>query len=169
MIKLDELETIRSIEYYKLTNEETKRVNLLMILNGINVYQLQNGKWTLKPGLYNYLFNNDDSLDIIIEPLTFEAAVKEGLDRKVEIIINAQYYKVVNEKMNRVNYIMVLNNEYAYQLQNDGKWKFKAGLYNYLFNNDDSLDRIIEPLNLKNAIKEEITREKTFEYKKSER
>ena len=81
-------------------------------------------------------------------------------NQKIETIRSVEYYKVTSEDLTIENFIMVLNGKDAYQLQNDGKWLFKPGLYDYLFNNDDSLDRVIEPLNLQDAYKEGIARAK---------
>ncbi len=157
------LETIRSIDYYRITSANQEKKNFIMVLNNKDVYQIQNGKWMLEAGLYDYLFiDNDDSLDRTIELLSLEDAVREGLSRKSEIIINIKYYKITNEKLNKTNYIMIINEEYAYQLQENGKWLFKKPLYNYLFNNDDSLDRTIEPLNLNDAIIKARSKEKTL-------
>ena len=81
-------------------------------------------------------------------------------NQKIETIRQVEYYKVISENGGICNFIMILNGKDAYQLQNDGKWLFKAGLYAYLFNNDDSLDRVIEPLNIQDAVKEGVAREK---------
>ncbi len=163
MNNLAVLETIRTLEYYRVTSDNQEKNNFIMVLNNKDVYQIQNGKWVLEVGLYDYLFiNNDDSLDRNMELLSLEEAVREGLSRKAEIIINIKYYKVTNDKLNKSNYIMIINEEYAYQLQEDGKWLYKKPLYNYLFNNDDSLDRKIEPLNIDDAIIEARNKEKTL-------
>ena len=66
----------------------------------------------------------------------------------IDTILMVEYFKVTKEGSNVSALIMTINKKYAYKMNNDGKWVYRPGLYDYLFANSEENDFEIEPVDV---------------------
>ncbi len=80
------IDTILLVEYFKVTKEDSNNSILIMTLNKKDAYKMNvEGKWTYRPGLYDYLFANPDENDFQIEPIDVSIVKKESLNKQKKL------------------------------------------------------------------------------------
>ncbi len=80
------IETIELVEYFKVIRNDNDNPIFIMTINKEKAYKMGlDGKWVHQPGLYDYLFNNVDDNDLLIESIDVSIALKESRQKKLKL------------------------------------------------------------------------------------